>query len=374
MHRSRSNKKSLEQIVRNSAAIFALLSLFSCKQRTFNFSDDADVSPVGIVSYDREELLKKHRFDRMTPSGEKIFAAAARWAAEQESQANQFARPEQSANNISRVLEMAGISAYSSPLLSDVIGQVRGRGGWVIPLPKDARSAAQILESYFAGSVPVGTLVSGCLNPDCSGGAASAHMGIVADVDSNDQLQLMHNNWYRPENRPWRPHMIPLAWFRQGFSSKWMSTPWIARERNERGTLTAVSAAAGEITIFDPSSSHVHLTVIPEILAEMKNAQSVVTDGAGAVMPLRSSAAFAQASPPADSVKFSECKKLKMISSVPASLRNTPKGDVVCKIALGTQVERMNAAGSWTQVRGVCTDGRPESGFVLSSLTMPSCE
>lgn len=333
-----------------------------------------DISPVGIVSYDREELLKKHRFDRMTPSGEKIFAAATRWAGEQESQANQFARPEQSANNISRVLEMAGITAYGSPLLNDIIAQVRARGGWIIPLPKDSRTIAQILEYYFAGSVPVGTLVSGCLNPDCSGAASSVHMGIVTDVDSNDQLQLMHNNWYRPENRPWRPHMIPLAWFRQGFASKWMSTPWLARERNEQGTLTSVSAAINELSIFDPANSSVILAVIPEILAEMKNSQSVVTDGAGAVMPLRSARAVAQASPPADLVKFAECKKLKMISSVPANLRDSPKGDVVCKIALGTQVERLNASGSWTQVRGVCTDGRPESGFVLSSLTMPSCE
>jgi hypothetical protein len=374
VHRGRFLKKSYKQSVRHAVALFTLVPLFSCKQRTFNFSDDVDISPVGVVAFDREEMLRKHRFDRMTPSGEKIFAAASRWAAEQESQASQFARPEQSANNISRVLEMAGITAYSSPLLSDVVGQVRARGGWIIPLPRDARTSAQIIESYFAGSVPVGTLVSGCLNPDCSGGASSVHMGIVADVDSNDELQLMHNNWHRPENRPWRPHMIPLAWFRQGFTSKWMSTPWMARKRDEQGTLTSVSAAISDIPIFDPENSSVTLAVIPEILAEMKNSQSVVTDGAGAIMPLRSARAFAQAAPPADLVKFAECKKLKMISSVPANLRDAPKGGVVCKIALGTQVERVNAAGSWTQVRGVCTDGRPESGFVLSSLTMPSCE
>ncbi|MEY3900962.1 MAG: hypothetical protein RL189_268 [Pseudomonadota bacterium] len=373
MLRGRFGKKSLRQPLRHAAALFAFLMIFSCKERTFNFSEDVDIAPVGVVSYDREEMLRKHRFDRITPSGENIFAAALRWAAEQESQANQFARPEQSANNISRVLEMAGINSYSSPLLSDVIGQVRARGGWIIPLPRDARSSAQIIESYFAGSVPVGTLVSGCLNPDCSGGASSFHMGVVADVDSNDHLQLMHNNWHRPENRPWRPHMIPLAWFRQGFSSKWMATPWIARTRNEQGSLTSFSAAISEIPIFDPANSSVTLVVIPEILAEIKNSQAVVTDGAGAVMPLRSSRANSQATPPADLVRFAECKKLKMISAVPANLRDAPKGGVVCKIALGTQVERVNAAGSWTQVRGVCTDGRPESGFVLSSLTIPSC-
>ncbi|MFZ9520786.1 MAG: hypothetical protein ACO3A4_09935 [Silvanigrellaceae bacterium] len=358
------------------AAVFALVLLFSCKQRTFNAdSEDSDLLNVENVSFNRIELLRNHRFERITPTGERIFAAALEWMKKQQAEADRYAMPAQCANNVSRVFEMAGITSYSSPLLADMVNAARLRGGWVIPLPRETRAIAKVLEQYFSGAVPVGTLVSGCLRPDCSGQAGDGHISLVGDIDSNDHQLLYHNNWYRPEDRPWRPHMIPLGWYQQGYKRKWMPTPWLSRQRDNQGILADVGIVIPEIDDLDPTNYHVTLTVIPEILKEMKNAQALATDGAGAVMPFRPHVAAAgQPIPVPTQPPLAECKKLTTISPTPTNLRDVPNGKILCKIPLGTSLERLSVSGSWTQVKGPCVDGRIGLGYVLSALVVPACE
>lgn len=375
MRRSFLNRSSaLRRIILPAAIVAVLTQGVSCKQRFFNAQEDSDLQTTPRVRFDREQLLKTNRFDQITPTGERIFAASVQWMRDQENEADIFARPAQCANNVSRVLEMAGITAYSSPLLTDVVASAQRRGGLVITLPKETRSIAQVLESKFAGSLPVGTLVSGCLRADCRGDAGDGHISIVGDLDANGHIQLYHNNWYRPENRPWRPYMIPLWWYQLGYTRKWMPTPWLGRQRDSRGGLTDVGVVLPEIDDLDPTNYFLTLTIIPEILAEMRAGQQLVTDGAGSIMPL----------PRRDTEQLSEsmvaqfspvnCKNLKTVSAFPTSLRDRPSGKLFCRLSPGSPLERMAVEGNWTQAKGVCSDGRIGVGYVSSALVVPACE
>lgn len=354
-----------------------IVGLTSCQPRLFNqaVSPESDDALVQNVRFERQELLGLYRFDRITPTGEKIFAAGLQWVKGQELEAQRYAKPAQCANNVSRVFEMAGLTSYSSPLLLDMVNAARRRGGLVLSLPKDTRTIARLLEENFAGSLPVGTLVSGCLNKDCSGEAGDGHISFVGHVDSSHQTHLWHNNWYRPENRPWRPHMIPLSWYQSGFLRKWMSTPWMSQSRNVSGALVDVGILLPEIDDLDPTNYYVTLTIIPEILNEMRANQSLTTDGFGAVMPFRS--VSRRTDPPLplpDPPVFSACNSLRTISPTPTNLRVEPNGRVICKFPLATMLERVSNKENWTEVKGICPDGRQMNGFVLSALVVPACE
>ncbi len=360
------------------AAIFLMLFALACKPRLFNADSNAesDIANVENVNFSREELLGKYRFDRITPTGEKIFAASLEWVKGQEREASRFAKPAQCANNVSRVLEMAGINSYSSPLLMDMVNAARRRNGLVIELPKEPKAIARLIEENFAGALPVGAFISGCLNRDCSGEAGDGHISIVGQVDSNDELHLWHNNWFRPENRPWRQHMIPLNWYQAGFPRKWMSTPWISRKRNDQGALVDIGVIIPEIDDLDPTNYFVTLTIIPEILSEMRAGRALTTDGMGSVMPFRarSSNQPSQPTPLPSPPPLVDCRNLKTISPTPTNLRVEPNGEIICKFAMGTPLERISNTGSWTQVKGMCPDGTLGEGFVLSALVVPACE
>lgn len=353
------------------------LCVVGCKTRDFNQEqmNDSDLAQVDVVDFERQRLLSKHRFDRITPTGEKIFAAALAWERMQELQAGTFAQPAQCANNVSRVFEMAGVLGYSSPLLWNMVSAAKLRGGFVIELPKNTRSIARVIEDYFEGALPVGTLVSGCLNRDCSGEAGDGHISVVGHVDETDALHLYHNNWFRPENRPWRKHMIPLAWYQSGFLRKWMSTPWVSRSFDAQGRLVDIGVVLPEIDDLDPTNYFVTLTVIPEIIAEMKARQSVMTDGQGAVMPFRPRSVSRPTEPIVlpQRPELNNCKKLKTISPMPTNVRETPNGSILCKLPLGVEVELLTIEKNWSRVRAMCSDGKRVDGFALSALLVPDC-
>lgn len=350
----------------------------SCKKRFFNsgYAEDSDFTDIKDVEFDRNQLLQRWRFDRITPTGEKIMAAALEWRRGQEFEAQRYAKPAQCANNVSRVLEMAGLTSYSSPLLMDMVNYARRRGGLVIELPKQTRTIAKLIEENFAGALPVGTLISGCLNRDCSGDAGDGHISVVGHVDSNDHLHLWHNNWYRPENRPWRTHMIPLDWYQSGYLRKWMSTPWISRVRNEIGQLANVGVVIPEIDDLDPTNYYVTLTIIPEILAEMKKGLDLRTDGEGGVMPFKENIGSrpTQPQPLPSPPPLVDCQKLKTISPMPTNLRAEPNGKIICKLPLGTPVERVSSEAAWTKIKATCPDGFQSTGYALSALLVPVCE
>lgn len=385
---ARLKNKYPKHVVRNSehgvavgwvlCGLFFASFLFSCKQRFFNLtsSSESDFADVQNVEFDRQNLLSRWRFDRITPTGEKIMAASLEWRKGQVGEAARYAKPAQCANNVSRVFEMAGISSYSSPLLMDMVNSAKRRGGLVIELPKQTTAIARLIEENFNGAIPVGALISGCLRRDCSGDAGDGHISIVGHVDGNDQLHLWHNNWFRPENRPWRSHMIPLDWYQSGYLRKWMSTPWISRKRDDRGALTNIGVILPEIDDLDPTNYFVTLTVIPEILSEMRSGQALTTDGAGGVMPFQASSTSrpSQPLPLPTTPPLVDCKKLKTISPTPTNLRLEPNGKIICKLPLGTPVDRLANEGSWTKIKAMCPDGSQNEGYALSALLVPSCE
>ena len=70
---------------------------------------------------ENREIFNNRKYEQITPSGEKIMAAAIKWQSEQAKPANArvFAQPAQCAQNISKVMSIAGFSKYSSPLVPD---------------------------------------------------------------------------------------------------------------------------------------------------------------------------------------------------------------------------------------------------------------
>ncbi|MEY2988928.1 MAG: hypothetical protein RJB13_2449 [Pseudomonadota bacterium] len=349
----------------------------ACQKRAFNESEtlDVELDEVNLINYDRQKLLSDFRFERITPTGEKIFAASQLWEYQQEANANLYAQPLQSANNISRVFEMAGLTQYSSPLASGLIEAVKRRGGMVIQFPKNSRTAARLLRDHFEGALPVGTLISGCISKECEGELGELPLSVVGHVDNSHVTYLWHNNSYRPENRLWRKHMIPLGWYQAGFPRKWMSTPWLSPSYDAQGNLSDIRIEVPELVELDPSQSVLTAIIVPEILKEIKEFQSVMTDGQGAVMPFRSRSVMHPIQPielpPAPSI--SSCNSLKMASSVSLNLRSRPRGELLCQIGQGTQLELVSQEKNWSRVKTVCPDGQRQEGFVLSALVVSGC-
>lgn len=351
--------------------------LTACQQRTFNQSEtlDTELDAVEPVNFDRQQLLSKHRFERITPTGEKIFAAARAWEKLQEAQASVYAQPFQSANNVSRVLEMAGLPDYSAPQVWALIDSIKRRGGMVIQFPKDSRFSARIIEDHFEGALPVGTLISACVSGSCAGAPEEMHLSLVGSVDSAHNLQLWHNNWFRPENRLWRKYMIPLAWYQAGFPRKWMSTPWLSQIHNSQGKLDDLRGVVPELIELDPSTSLLTAIIVPEILKELREYQAVMTDGLGAVMPFRARSVSRRAEPvelPPVS-ETSGCNTLKVVSQMPTNLRASARGKMLCQIGQGTQVDLVSQEKNWSRVRAVCPDGQRLEGYVLSALIVSAC-
>ena len=229
--------------------LVVLFLLTACQPRTFNQSEslDTELDSVERIRFDRKQLLSEHRFERITPTGEKIFEAARAWEMLQETQANLYAQPLQSANNVSKVLEMAGLSEYSSPSPWALVALVKRMGGIVIQFPKNTRTIARIIEDHFEGALPVGTLISGCVSRTCEVESGEVPLGVVGQVDNAHVIHVWHNNGFRPENRLWREHMIPLGWYQAGFPRKWMSTPWLTKSNDSQGMLVDVRSAVPEM-------------------------------------------------------------------------------------------------------------------------------
>jgi hypothetical protein len=355
-------------------ALFAIVILNTCKSRTFNAVQESDLLQVEQVEFERGKILETYRFELITPTGERLFAAAKEWMRAQEAGAAQFAGPSSCANNISRVFEMAGINSYSSPVPADIVNAIRSRGGLSVTLSRNRKIAAEEIQKYFGGALPAGTLVSSCRSENCSGHSIDNTLGIVGEVDSSELIQVYHNNSYRPENRPWQPHMIPLTWYRQGYQRKWMPTPWISLSRDAQSVPVEIKTVLPEIEQLDPENFRVSLTLIPEILTELKNGQAVVSDGAGAVMPYSRRLQNVQTVSQPQQALLADCKKLKTNTETVAYLREQPKGQGICRFTHATPLEKIAQSGRWTKVKGVCPDGRLSTGYVLSAYLVPACE
>jgi hypothetical protein len=351
-----------------------LVALTGCGTQP-NQETESNTETLNVVSAPTEqtpsEFLQKNRFHLITPTGEKIFAAMKAWEAGQVAEAKYFAQPAMCATNASRVLEMAGIRSYSSPLLMTMVNAVRKRGGLVMELPKNRAEIAKMVKTVFNGRIPVGSFVSGCLNKDCSGQAGDGHIALVGDIDESGYIKIYHNNWYRPDNNPqrqWFPYMIPMEWYNKGFRRKWMPTPWIYLHRDSAGAPKDIQVRLPEIDDLDPTNYYVTLTIPVEILNEVKANKGLITDGKGLVQSFSAGvAAPPKANTPCTTVKVSDPADPKGVN-----LREAPSGNVLCMLPNGSKAELLRKEGSWARVKAQC-NGKQVEGFVFSAFSQSFC-
>ena len=357
----------------------AMLSVVTlgCQSRKFNVLKPRTNEGAAIkeVQFNREQLLAAKKFDLITPTGEQVMAAGLEWLSGQENEASSFAQPAQCANNVSRVYEMAGIGHYSSPLLDDMVNAVKARGGLVIRLPKNKEQIAQKIATVFGGKIPVGSFVSGCLRSDCTGEAGDGHISIVGDIDSNENIKIYHNNWYRPDNEggQWKPNMIPLDWFKSGLKRKWMPTPWLKIIRNaESNAPESIHVPLPAIDDLDPTNYFLTISVPIEILNEVKNGKGVSTDGRGKISTVSPTGMILKTE--TISTAKQECTKYKVTDTTGANFRAEPNGAIKCALDFNTIVTRTDtgAGNKWMSVQANCGNG-PEAGFIHNSLLAPAC-
>jgi hypothetical protein len=312
-----------------------------------------------------KKILSENRFQLITPTGAKIFAAGKEWEKKQELQANYFAKPAMCATNASKVLEMAGVHGYSSPLLMNMVNSAKKRGAWVINLPKNRFEIAAKLKQIFNGKIPVGSFVSGCLRPDCSGQAGDGHIALIGDVDSSGYIKIYHNNWYRPDNhsdRIWRPYMIPMDWYNKGYRRKWMATPWIYIHRDQNNSPRDISVPLPEIDDLDPTNYYLTLTIPSEILHELRMGQGVITDGKGGVTDQAGKSVLT------DNRSCSGLTIFDANDPLGVNLRESSSGQILCQIPNGTSATLIEKEGLWSRVSVQC-GGIDRVGLVFSALT-----
>jgi hypothetical protein len=240
----------------------------------------------------RPNAVMGRKYELITPTGERIMAAALQWQVDQEIRANaaSYAQPAQCARNISKVLALAGLDRYQSPLVPQLVQQIRSNGGFVRRFPKSRQAIASLIATEFNGRLPTGALIAGCLYESCGGNAGDGHVAVVGDIDSNGALKVYHNNWYRPDNESgvWKPHMIPLEWYEAGYRRKFMSTPWmdILRDPPRVGAAYDVNIELPAIDDLDPTNYYVTIAVPVEIRQEIDKRQGLVLDRDGNQVPM----------------------------------------------------------------------------------------
>lgn len=351
------------------ASCYMLLSACGVEiDSTTQSNPETATSSQSNINHADSEILKKNRFHLITPTGEKIFASMKAWEAGQVAQANTLAQPAMCAANASKVLELAGINSYSSPLLMTMVNSVKKRGGLVMELPKSRIEIAKALKSVFNGRLPVGSFVSGCLNRDCSGQAGDGHIALVGDIDDAGYIKIYHNNWYRPDNNPekkWYQHMIPMDWYNKGYRRKWMATPWVYLQRDSAGSPLDIKVRLPEIDDLDPTNYYVTLSIPGEILNEVRANKGVVTDGKGGISNFV--ATDSSASKPCLSVRMSDPSDPNGVN-----IRSSPSGAILCSLSNGTRGELISREGLWTRVKAEC-NGTAQEGFVFSAFTQSFC-
>ena len=351
------------------ASCFMVLSACGIQiDSTTESTADTAMSSQPNIKQSGSEILKKNRFHLITPTGEKIFASMKAWETGQVAQANTLAQPAMCASNASKVLEMSGINSYSSPLLMTMVNSVKKRGGLVMELPKNRSEIAKALKSVFNGRIPVGSFVSGCLRPDCSGQAGDGHIALVGDIDDAGYIKIYHNNWYRPDNNPekkWYQHMIPMDWYNKGYRRKWMPTPWVYLQRDSAGLPLDIKVRLPEIDDLDPTNYYVTLTIPVEILNEVKANKGVVTDGKGGISNFV--ATDSSANKPCRSVRVSDPSDPNGVN-----MRSSPSGTILCSLSNGTRGELISREGLWTRVKAEC-NGKVSEGLVFSAFAESFC-
>jgi hypothetical protein len=273
------------------SSLFLPLGLWSCGEN--QPQEGAEVAAVYGQTNRANAYNNGRKYELITPTGEAIMASSMLWETEQAktANANSYAQPAQCARNVSKVLALSGLSHYNSDGVDALVAMVKSKGGLVLTLPKSESGIAKVIAANFAGKIPTGTLIAGCLYQNCGGTAGEGHVAMVGDINSSGAVNAYHNNWYRPDNEggQWLPNMIPLSWYKKGYLRKWMGTPWmdIMRTPPRVGVPNDVNIEMPAIDDLDPTNYFVRLAVPAEILAEYKAKNAKVLDATGNQVSLK---------------------------------------------------------------------------------------
>lgn len=278
--------------------IVALTALAGCSNQVEEADDTAgeDALRPSVSSAERAAVARTptsgYRLEHATPTGTRIFQAGLYWYGHQLEDLR-YPQPRMCASNVSKVLFLGGVERYSAEGVYDLIRSVGTQGGRVhrLPQPKvvngalDKSAFIDALNAIDGGRIPVGTLVAGCLTPQCDAVAGEQHIGIVGQVDRDGTVWVWHNNWYRPENEggQWKPHMIyedrRELYEQAGLRRQWMATPWIKLKRRfwTGDRIVDAKSALPAVDDMDPFGAaygnvpkyHVTMVVLPELAADL---------------------------------------------------------------------------------------------------------
>jgi hypothetical protein len=321
------------------AVLSALFTLGSCQLATPTLSTEE-------VSWISGKPTGTRKHYRLTPTGKQIFQASLDWYY---AQPKHRAMPANCALNVSDVLESvkSDFERYGSELIPAMESQierattsVNGKSyrSLTFKAPNnEADLVAKINQNFKDGKIPTGTMVFGCLKPDCSGQAGDGHIGVVGDLDENGNLQLYHNNWYRPENNNgvWAKYMVSKDHLSRGLKRQWMPTPWLKLTYSENRLIGAKSVMP-VIDDLDPYNYFVTFMVIPEMVAELD--QGLLAD------------------PAVVEREEGSAKKSGMTCEVKSgdfymNVRETPNGKLLGQVPNGTRFVWLSEEGSWSRVQ-----------------------
>ena len=262
----------------NLTSVLTLMSGFyiGCADSNDDFIVSAETNKSQDSKADSEAQVQALTdFSLLTPLGRSILDDARSWEVAQLNERNEYAQPRMCAHNVSRVLEMSGLYAYSSYLVPDILDSIEARGGRVIQL--DSRHETALVDSLnrnFGGRIPVGALLNGCLYEDCGGEGGDGHIAIVGHTDETGVVWAYHNNWYRPDNEGGvrKEYMVSKEYYDDyGLRRQWMATPWIKINRDpETGLVTEAKGVLPAIDDLDPYTGFfLTISIMPELLKEM---------------------------------------------------------------------------------------------------------
>lgn len=282
----------------------------------------------------------------LTPTGKQIFQASLDWYY---TQPQYRAMPANCANNVSDVLEnvKSDFKRYGSELIpamevkiKQAKAQLNGKSypSTQINLPRnEAGFIAAINKNFKGGKIPTGALLFGCLRPDCTGEAGDGHIGIIGDLDDNGNVQIYHNNWYRPANNNgvWAKYMVSKDHLSRGIVRQWMPTPWM-KLTYENDQLVKAKTVLPAIDDLDPYNYYTTMIVIPEIVAEVD--QGLEADNA-----------VSEKGDNSNKVSGRTCEVLSASGAM--NVRETPNGTLLGTILNGTRFLWLADEGTWSRVQ-----------------------
>lgn len=255
---------------------FVLAATPGCAQDTeIDPSEGVLEEPLTRVSSSEQaeaaaEPLGSFRFERLTPTSERIVRAARYWMRTQERDAR-YPKGRMCASNVSKVLFLAGVYGFDQEGVRRLVDDVRTAGGRMLVLPNEGARLAAALNQLDGGNLPAGTLVAG-MNVNTSQ-PGDQHIGFIGHTDRDGTVWIYHNNWYRPENEGGRrrPYMVSDANLSRGFPRQWMATPWVRVKRDASGRITSARALMPQLDDMDPTNAEYRLTlaILPEVAGEL---------------------------------------------------------------------------------------------------------